>query len=172
MTVLRWIGRILAALVVLVALVYYGARLHDGPLGPIPGGPLKSGELVTEPVTDWTFAKDTGEIELQLDSQRQSRTVWFFVLDGKGHVPCSLGFPPGKTWHKQAAIDGHATLRIDGKRYPVVLTKLGDAIVQQMGDTVRAELARKYGELPPTEKGVWVFQVSSRPDELARLARE
>src|SRR5262245_49813050 len=100
MTVVRWLVRIFTALVALVVLMYFGARFHDGPLGPIPGGPLAAGEAVTEPVTDWSFAKETGEIELQLASQRQSRTVWFFVLDGKAYVPCSLAYPPGKTWHK------------------------------------------------------------------------
>ena len=84
------------------------------------------------------------------------------MLDGKGYVPCSLGYPPGKTWHKLAAADGRATLRIDGKLYPVTLTKLDDAIAQQMGDSVRAELTRKYGQLPPSEGGAWLFQVTSR----------
>jgi hypothetical protein len=162
MTALRWIARILTALAALIALVYFGARFHDGPLGPIPGGPLAAGEAVSEPIADWSFAKDTGEIELQLDSQLQSRTVWFFVLDGKGYVPCSLATPPGKTWHKLAAADGRATLRIDERRYPVPLTKLDDTIAQQMGDTVRAELTRKYGRLPPSEGGAWLFQVASR----------
>ncbi len=162
MTVLRWLVRIVVAFVALIALVYFGARFHDGPLGPIPGGPLAAGEVVSEPISDWSFAKDTGEVELQLDSQRQSRTVWFFVLDGKGYVPCSLGYPPGKTWHKQAAVNGSATLRIDGKRYPVTLTKLDDTIAQQMGDLVRAELTRKYGQLPPSEGGAWLFQVTAR----------
>jgi len=162
MAVLRWLVRIAAVLVALIALVFFGARFHDGPLGPIPGGPLAAGELVAEPVADWSFVKDTGEIELQLDSQNRSRITWIFFLDGKAYVPCSLGFPPGKNWHQQAAQDGRATLRIDGKRYPVTLTKLDDAVVQQMGDTVRAELTRKYGELPATEAGVWVFEVTSR----------
>src|SRR5688572_7481830 len=153
MTFLRWLVRIAAVLVALIALVFFGARFHDGPLGPIPGGPLAAGELVAEPVADWSFVKDTGEIELQLDSQNRSRITWIFFLDGKAYVPCSLGFPPGKNWHQQAARDGSATLRIDGKRYPVTLTKLDDAVVQQMGDTVRAELTRKYGELPESEAG-------------------
>ena len=162
MIVLRWLLRIAAVLAVLIALVFFGARFLDGPLGPIPGGPLAAGELVAEPVADWSFVKDTGEIELQLDSQNRSRITWIFFLDGKAYVPCSLGFPPGKNWHQQAARDGSATLRIDGKRYPVTLTKLDDAVVQQMGDTVRAELTRKYGELPESEAGVWVFEVTSR----------
>jgi hypothetical protein len=161
MTALRWLLRIAALLVALIALAFFGARFHDGPLGPIPGGPISSGELVSQPVTDWSFAKDTGEIQLQLASQQRSRTVWFFVLEGKAYVPCSLGFPPGKTWHKEALADGRATLRIDGKRYPVKLTKVDDAVAQQMGETVRAELSRKYGKLPASEGGVWLFSVTS-----------
>ena len=162
MTLLRWLVRIVTVVVALFALLYFGARFHDGPLGPIPGGPLSAGQAVTEPIPDWSFAKDTGEIELQLASQRQSRTVWFFVLDGKGYVPASLDYPPGKTWHHQAVANGTATLRIDGKLYPVTLTKLDDAIAKQMGDRVRTELSRKYGELPQGERGAWLFQVDSR----------
>src|SRR5262245_25103845 len=129
----QWVVRILAVLALLPVFAYYGVRLHDGPLGMIPGGPLAAGEVVLDPIADWEFAKDAGEIELQLDSQRQSRTVWFFVLDGQGYVPCSLGFPPGKIWHRQALVSGDAKLRIDGKLYPVTLSKLDDAIVAQMG---------------------------------------
>ena len=162
MIVLRWLLRIAAVLVVLIALVFFGARFHDGPLGPIPGGPLAAGERVAEPVADWSFVKDAGEIELQLEAQQRSRITWIFFLDGKAYVPCSVGFPPGKNWHEQAAQDGRATLRIDGKRYPVMLTRIEDSVVLQMGDTVRAELERKYGELPSTDAGVWVFEVTSR----------
>jgi hypothetical protein len=161
MTALRWLLRIAAVLVALIALAFFGARFHDGPLGPIPGGPISSGERVSQPVTDWSFAKDTGEIELQLASQQRSRTVWFFVLEGKAYVPCSLDFPPGKTWHKQALADGRATLRIDGKRYSVKLTKVDDAVAQQMREAVRAELSRKYGKLPEGERGAWLFSVTS-----------
>jgi hypothetical protein len=161
MTALRWLLRIAALLVAAIALVFLSARFHDGPLGPIPGGPIASGELVSQPVGDWTFAKDTGEIQLQLTSQQRSRTVWFLVLDGKAYVPCSLSFPPRKSWHKEALVDGRAVLRIDGKRYPVQLTKVDDAVVQQMGESVRGELSRKYGQLPPGEGGAWLFQVTS-----------
>ena len=162
MTALRWLLRIAAVVIVLFALVFFAARFHDGPLGPIPGGPLAAGERVAEPVADWSFVKDTGEVELQLDSQSKSRITWIFYLDGKAYVPCSLGFPPGKNWHHQAAQDGRATLRIDGKRYPVMMTRLDDAAAQAIGAAARAELERKYGELPPTDAGVWVFEISSR----------
>lgn len=162
MGVLRWLLRIVVALVALVALLFFAARLHDGPLGPIPGGPLEAGPEVSEPVADWSFAKDVAEIELQLASQGSSRTTWILVEEGQAYVPCSLGFPPGKSWHEDAAVDGRAILRIEGKRYPVTLTKLDDAVVEQMESTLRAEIDRKYGQAPPTDAGVWVFRVESR----------
>jgi hypothetical protein len=162
MTLVRWLIRIVAALVALIALLFFGARFHDGPLGPIPGGPLASGELVLEPVSDWSFATDVQEIELQLDSERRSRTVWLLVHEGQAFVPCSLGFPPGKSWYRQAALDGRATLRIEGRRHPVVLTKMDDPVI---AEALRKEVLRKYERIPQGESEVWMFQVASRSDD-------
>src|SRR5262245_29403237 len=158
----RWLVRILFALIALVALVFVVARFHDGPLGPIPGGALTSGEVVRAPVGDWSFAKDVGEIELQLETQDRSRTTWILVNDGQAYVPCSLGFPPGKSWYKHAAEDGRATLRIAGRRYPVTLTKLDDAEQSKLEPALLSEVDRKYGRPPPTNAGVWIFRVASR----------
>jgi hypothetical protein len=162
MSVLRWALRGVAALVVLFGLVFFGARFHDGPLAMIPGGPLVAGELVAEPVLDWSFARELPEVELQLESQTRSRTVWLLVHEGRAFVPCSLSFPPGKNWYREAARDGRATLRIEGRRYPVSLRKLDD------GDTplaiaLRAEAERKYPARPPGDpRQVWIFAVEPR----------
>lgn len=160
MTLLRWVIRIVAALAALVVLLFVGARLHDGPLGPIPGGALAGGEFVTAPVGDWSFAANVAEIELQLASQSKSRTVWIAVHEGKAYVPAATEYPPGKTWHRAALEDGRAVLRISGKRYPVTLTKVDDAAVVT---TVRDVAFKKYPERPGGE--VWLFAVTSRsPD--------
>jgi hypothetical protein len=159
MTVVRWLVRILGALVVLVALLFILARYHDGPLGPIPGGPLAAGDLVTVPVDEWSFARDEQEVELQLASEKRSRTVWLLVNQGQAYVPCSLAFPPGKHWYRDAEKDGRATLRIQGRRYPVSLSRTDDPA---LGDALRAEVERKYGNPPPTDGGVWIFHVTSR----------
>lgn len=164
MTLLRWLFRIVAGLVVLVALLFLGARMHDGPLGPIPGGPLVAGEEVREPVADWSFAKDVDEVELQLVAQTRSRTTWILVHEGQAYVPCSLGFPPGKSWYRDAAQDGRAVLRIEGRRYPVTLEKLDDAAAQQLEAVMLAEVERKYGRPPPSDAGVWIFRVRSRAE--------
>jgi len=158
MAVLRWLVRIVVVLVVLVVLLFLGARLHDGPLGPIPGGSLASGPLVAEPVTDWSFAKDVQEVELQLDSQSKSRTTWIIVDKGKAYVPAATEYPPGKTWHRAALADGRAVLRIEGKRYPVTLTKVED---QTLLNGIREVASSKYPVRPGGD--VWAFEVTSRP---------
>jgi len=160
MVVLRWVIRIVAFVALLIAFLVVGARFHDGPLGPIPGGPLASGEIVTQPVADWSFAADVPEIELQLASQTRSRTTWIVVHEGTAHVPASTQFPPGKTWHRSALEDGRATLRIGGKRYPVTLAKLDDTARIA---AVRAVGLKKYPNRP--EGDAWVFTVTSRPPE-------
>jgi len=162
MVILRWLLRVALGALALVALVFLGARLHDGPLGPIPGGSLEDGPEVVEPIGDWSFAKEVGEVELQLASQGSSRTTWILVHEGEAYVPCSLGFPPGKRWHEQAAVDGRAVLRIEGRRYPVALTRLDDAATAQLEPVIRAEVDRKYGQAPPSDAGVWLFRVTSR----------
>jgi hypothetical protein len=160
MVVLRWVIRIVAFVALVVALAFVGARFHDGPFGPIPGGPLASGEIVTRPVDDWSFATDVPEIELQLAAQTRSRTTWIVVHEGRAYVPASTQFPPGKTWHRTALEDGRATLRIAGKRYPVTLAKLEDPARVA---AVRAVGLKKYPNR--TEGDAWVFAVTSRPDQ-------
>ena len=160
MVVVRWLVRIVVFLVVVIVLLFVGARFHDGPLGPIPGGPLAGGALVATPVGDWSFATDVAEVELELASQSKSRTTWILVLDGKAYVPAATEYPPGKTWHRAALADGRAVLRIAGKRYPVTLTKVED---QTVLNGVREIATTKYPARPDGE--IWLFGVTSRaPD--------
>ena len=157
MVVLRWVMRIVAGLVGLIALVFFGARFHDGPLGPIPGGPLVGGDAIAGPVTDWGFAADVEEIELQLLSQSRSRTTWIIVKDGKAYIPAATEFPPGKVWHRDALRDGRAIIRISNHRYPVTLTKVDDAALTA---SVRDVAFKKYPARPTGD--VWLFAVTAR----------
>jgi hypothetical protein len=160
MKVLRTLGRILIALVVLGVIAFFAPRfLSDGPVGPVPGGPLRSGDFFELPVSDWSFAADVKEIELQLESQSISRTTWILVHEGAAYIPCNLGTPPGKTWYQAAQRDGRAVLRIEGRRYPVTLTKDDDPALPELA---RAEVERKYGAIPSAEAGVLFFKVTSR----------
>lgn len=158
-TWLRRIGLAVLGLVVTALAVAGFARLGDGPLAMLPGGAFASGEWVDAPVDDWSFAADIAEIEFELDGESTSRTAWILVEGGKAWIPCSLSFPPFKRWHERALANGRAVLRIDGKRYPVTLTRDEDA---ETGRRLRAIAQAKYANLPSTEAGVWVFRVASR----------
>lgn len=160
MTVVRWLVRIVAVIVLLVGALFVGARFHDGPLGLVPGGALVAGEVVAAPVTDWGFATEIDTIELQLDGESSSRTTWVLVNEGRAFIPASLSFPPGKRWHKTADQNGAAWLRIGGQRYPVTLTRIQDEALRTQ---LIGVVGQKYTGGPPGEGGVWFFEVVSRP---------
>ena len=145
MRILRWLGIALVALVALLVGIGVVARFSDGPMGPIPGGTLRTGSLVSEADIDWSIVLgDKGAcvrgvcppmepIELQLVEPPGSRTTGIMVHKGQLYVPCDLGFMWGrfsgsqrwilhlvyifKRWHEDALRDGRVVLRIVGKRY-------------------------------------------------------
>ncbi len=82
------------------------------------------------------------------------------MREGSAYVPCSLGFPPGKSWHKLAERDGRAILRIRGKRYPVTLARVEEA---ELALALTELEQNKYSGSPPGDSGVWFFHVSSPP---------
>ncbi len=55
MRILRWLGIALVALVALLVGIGVVARFSDGPMGPIPGGTLRTGSLVSEADIDWSI---------------------------------------------------------------------------------------------------------------------
>ena len=163
------IGKIVRGLVYLVIVValliggvFVAARFHDGPLGPIPGGPLMAGELIAQPPADWTEIAAAPEIELQLVAQNKSRTTWIFPMDGAAYVPASLEQPPGKTWHRMADQNGEALLRINGNRYAVTLKRVQD---EAQIAKLREAIVKKYPQAARMGGGggVWFFKVEPRP---------
>ncbi len=158
MGIIKVFGGIIVVLVLSVGILFLGARFHDGPLALIPGGPLVSGELVEEPVADWSFATSIDLIEFQLAADSTSRTTWILVNDGKAYIPCSLGFPPGKDWHLRADKDGRATIRVLGKRYDVTLDRIDDA---PLSEKLVSIVAEKYDGGPPGGTSqVWFFALN------------
>jgi len=158
MRILRFLALGVAVLAVVIAAMAFAARLSDGPLEVFPGGTFRSGEWVTAPVADWSFVADVDTLQMQLEAGDSSRTVWILVSEGVAYIPCSLGFPPGKKWHKQAVEDGRAILRHEGHRYAVSLDKTDDeAVIGALAGVVES----KYGSAPPSED-TWYFALSSR----------
>ncbi|MDH3685492.1 MAG: hypothetical protein OEP95_04660 [Myxococcales bacterium] len=158
MRILRILALGVAVLAVVGAGMGIAARFSDGPLAVFPGGAFRSGEWVDAPIVDWSFAADVETLELQLEGDKTARTTWILVHDGVAYIPCSLGFPPGKTWHERAVKDGRAILRHEGRRYPVQLERTeDDAAITALASVVE----NKYGAAPPSDE-TWFFALSSR----------
>ena len=174
----------LALASVLVAMLL-GCPLLDGPSGPIPGGRLRTGAIVSEPDVDWSFA-DGQMIELQLVEPLGSRTTAVMVHEGQLYVPCDLGFifrrvpafHPArwmlsliyrvKHWHEDVLRDGRVVLRIDGRRYERQAVRVTDP---ELVATLRLQMEKGAEEFfsnlreAPTDdpKDVWFFRIEPRP---------
>ena len=87
--------------------------LGCGPIGPFPGGPL-TGNEVTDPVDDWSFASRRQEIQLETRPESPySVNVWCIVRDGALYVPS--GRPEGKRWVMEEA-ERRARAKRDAER--------------------------------------------------------
>lgn len=187
----RWPQRTAIALGALAIVGWLGFVIaqtrSDGPLTDIiPGGALRSGELVSRPVADWAFAH--GEtIELQLEEPTKSRWVGALTYQGELYIPCDLGYMWGrmdgqirrvlhliyrfKRWHNDALANSNAVLRINGKRYPIDAVLVDDPQLIAELKAELEELARewmapdKLGP-PPTEgpRDIWFFRVQQSPE--------
>ena len=98
-------------------------------------------------------------MQLLPDNDR-SRTTWILVDQGTAFIPCTLGFPPRKNWHNIAVGDGRAVVRIEGKRYPVYLTRVEDSAMQE---TLAKASSAKYPPAPGSDVGSWYFKLAHRP---------
>ena len=178
MRLLRWIGIALAVLGFALVGVVIAARVSDGPFDPYPfallqAGPLRTGELVTGPEPDWSFARDIEVMEFQLLEPAHSRHTWLLVHEGKLYVPSgymnSWWGRLWKQWPVDAMKDGRAMIRIDGKRYEREAIRVTNTEVFW---PLAKELLRKYqpekdqelpSELPPIEStGLWLFELAPR----------
>lgn len=157
---------------VLIPLVAVGTLLavsgyNDPPSRFFGGGALKQGELYTGSEPDWTFVHDLPTIELQLVNPERSRITWILESGGKPYVVSgymsSLAGRLWKHWPMQAAADGRAVIRINGKRYERTLKRItaGPEV-----EGVVSELRRKY-KYEVTPAGIaagetWLFELAPR----------
>ena len=184
---LKYIGIFLAVAITLAVIaLMITQRVADGPIEMLQGGSFKTGELVEEPVTDWSFALEK-EVQFELVGFGTSRTAGFIMHDGVAYMTCDLGFiwnrlEPGMTkrilsliytfkrWHHDAVEDGRVLLRVDGEKiYKTNFVKVEDPELNAILRGEMEDLARGYfapGELgPPPEEppnDVWFFRMDPR----------
>ncbi len=167
-TLLRVLGGIGLAVLVVIAGTLIGARFADGPWAIVAGGAFTSGEayLGTEP--DWSFVRDIQEIELQTVEPARSRTTWVVYHDGRAFIPCGyMDSTWGRIWKQwpiEAERDGRAIVRVDGTLYDRYLVRVRDNGTLM---PVVAELLRKYAGqdasgMTSVPEGLWVFELAPR----------
>jgi hypothetical protein len=156
MRVLRWLLIALGALAVGVALLLLVARFLDGPIGPIPGGPLR-GEVSAEDPGDWSFAGDVPTLELQVGGR--SLTTWYVTRGGILYVAAAEA--ESKRWPREVVADGRVRLRVGGRLYERNAVRITDrAVLEPVGDVFRAKYRVELS--PEAAERVWVFRLDPR----------
>jgi hypothetical protein len=126
------------AIVALIALI---GTACGGPFLMFPGGKL-SGEVVGEPVSDWSFV-DTRFIEVETHpSDPYSVELNYIVRDGNLYIDPA----EGRSWLDYIRENPNLRIRFSGRVYPVT-----------------AELIGKPGELEGFDPDRFIYQLKSRP---------
>jgi hypothetical protein len=173
-----------AVLALLVAGLLVASRFSDGPIGPLGGGRLRAGELVTDAKVDWTAAGPR-EVELELVATGRSRLTGSLVYEDQLYIPCDLGFiwrriPSAgfravarvlwtvKHWHEDAVADGRAVVRFGGKRYERQAVRVTDPGLLARLRAIMEEKAAQYmkvklEDVPGDTDAIWFFRLDPRP---------
>jgi hypothetical protein len=146
MRLLRWVLYAFAALAIGLALLMLVARRLDGPLGPIPGGPLGGAPSQEDP-GDWSFAGDAPTLELQVGDR--SMTVWYVTRGPVLYVGAAEA--ERKRWPAEATADGRVRLAV----------RITDpAVLGPVGDAFRAKYQVDLG--PEAAERTWLFRMDPR----------
>lgn len=170
---MKMILKVLLGLVIVIAVGVTGlmvvARMSDGPLAIVAGGPFTSGQVYEGAEPSWEELIDAATVEFQSLDPTRSRTTWIVVHDGRLFIPCGYMTTTWgriwKQWPVEAERDGRVILRANGKLYNrnLVRIKSGPEI-----QPILAELGRKYGDgspFPPeavSSDYLWIFEMAPR----------
>jgi hypothetical protein len=155
--VLKWLGAGVAVLVVVAGLL---CATRSDPIGLVPGREL-SGELVLEPVRDWSFTDEHRTIAVETrPAMPHSVTTICFAVDGALYVPASRAAE--KSWPHFAVSDPRVRVKVGDKIYPGVARRVEDA---ELRPKLMAAASEKYDFEPPEDpaalNAVWVFRIDS-----------
>ena len=127
---------------ILVLVVLRVTGLEPGPLAP---GLWLKGELVTTPITDWTFAKNVRGLtyietrQWFLPILPHSVTIGRQVYKGELYLhsvyPAGVRLPAGRHWNKNIQHDPRVRIRIGNKLYDRKLIYISDPV--QRNDILR-----------------------------------
>jgi hypothetical protein len=147
---MKTLAGIVTGIVGLLLLFVVYARIFGFDPGPTRPGMWMRGEVVTTPVTDWSFAlKDRGLTAIQT---RQWFLPWLahsvittrFVNKGRLYLgsgyPSGIRLPEGRHWNRNLQSDPTARIRIGTKLYDGKLVYVSDPVE-------RDEVWKAYGPM-------------------------
>jgi hypothetical protein len=150
-TLMKVVGVILVCLVLLLI----AARINGfEPDERRPGLWLK-GELVTTPVTDWSFANQIKSVKLQTNTWYgipHSVTINCVSYNGQLYLDsfyrAGFTYPHGRSWNENVARDPHVRIKIGNQLYDRTLSLVNDPAEAA---AVNEAKLKKYPELklPP-----------------------
>ena len=159
-TVLKLIGGFVVVAVLLVVL----ARMFGFDPGPTRPGLWMRGELITTPVTDWTFAtKVPGLTGIQTHQWffpplAHSVLTTRFVYNGHLYVgsgyPAGIKLPDGRHWNRNLQSDSRARIRLGHQMYDGKLIYVTDPVEHD-------EVCKAYGPMfwsPGFYLHLWRFE--------------
>ncbi len=136
---MRMLAKIVGAVLVCLVLALVVLRITGfSPIGDIPGpgnypGLWLSGEVVTTPVTDWSFASQYKTDKVQTRTWYMiphSVTTGSIVHNGQLYLTsmfaAGVPFPEGKSWVMNVMRDPHVRIRFGNKLYDGVLSHVTD----------------------------------------------
>ena len=159
-TLLKFVGVILLGLVVLVAV----ARVTGfEPSARRPGLWLK-GELVTTPVTDWSFTDKVQNVKIQTNSRYLlPHSVTINCVSYKGQLyldsfyAAGLTYPHGRSWNENVARDPHVRIKIGNQLYDRVLSYVTDPA--ERAGVIEAKRKKYPQQKIPATSTINVFHV-------------
>lgn len=159
-TLLKVLGLILVCMVLVLAVL---SITGFGPHGNTPGLWLK-GDLVTTPVSDWSFTDKFQTANVQTKTRYflpHSVTTYCVAYNGQLYLTsvyrAGLTYPHGRSWNEDVDRDPHVRIKIGDQLYDRTLSRVTDEAERS---AVLAAKRKKYPQqkIPPTST-VIVFHV-------------
>jgi len=166
----RIVGLVLG-LVILGGLVMGARWFFTCPCDTMPGAVLW-GEVVEEPVSDWTFANNVELCQIQVQGTifpQANNLNCMATPDGKLYLSCSNCEP--KRWSRLARENPNGRIRLDGRVYPVTITHVTDpaeadrawhARLVKLENSTVLGAGTPVGTPRPPDAQWWTFRVESR----------
>ena len=156
---MKMLLKIAGGILVCLALLLVVLRITGlNPQGNIPGLWL-TGDLVTTPVTDWSFLDKVPNIKIQTQSLfllPHSVTINCLAYNGQFYVSSTRPAGERRSWDENVMRDPHVRIKIGDKLYDRTLVLVTDPAEK---DAVVQVREKKYQLKVPANATVHVFHI-------------